>query len=117
MTDEARGTVPNTADERGTCDGTSRDDVARGQQGPWLQPAGGIPRHIPEPIITQHGNEHSRVVVEGTRTDDNTRCSLVLIHEGGDTWGLYPHGFGKFGVRLACAEAVKAARAILDSAQ
>ncbi|MCA1600371.1 MAG: hypothetical protein LC776_01565 [Acidobacteria bacterium] len=65
----------------------------------------------------QRENEHSRVVVDGKRTDDNTRCSLVVIHEVGGTWALYPHGWGKFGVRLSKAEAIKAAQAILDSAQ
>jgi len=65
----------------------------------------------------QGHNERSRMVVKGNRTDDNTRCSLVLIHEVGDTWGVYPHGFGKFGVRLAHAEAVKAAQAILGGSQ
>ncbi|MGH3931947.1 MAG: hypothetical protein ACRDTF_18455 [Pseudonocardiaceae bacterium] len=65
----------------------------------------------------QRENERGRVVVEGRRTDDNTQCTVVVIHERTDQWGLYPHGFGKFGVRLPQAEALKMAQAILASTQ
>jgi hypothetical protein len=47
-----------------------------------------------EPTVMQRQNERSLMVVDGRRIDDNTRRSLVVIHEVGDTWGLYPHGWG-----------------------
>lgn len=55
-------------------------------------------------------------MVDGKRTDNAERCTLVVVHEVGGSWAWYPHGFGKFGVRLPRAEAVKVAQAILDSA-
>ena len=71
----------------------------------------------PEPAAAQLRNERSRVGVDGTRTDDGDRCTLVVIHEVGGTWALYPHGWDTFGVRLSKSEAVKAAQAILHGAQ
>lgn len=91
--------------------------VSAGQHGPWLQPPGGTPRHIPELVISQRDNEQSRVVVKGSRTDDGSQCTVVLIQEPTGHWGIYPHGFDKFGVRLPQAEAVKAAQAMLDGAE
>ncbi|HEY2764318.1 MAG TPA: hypothetical protein VGJ13_09955 [Pseudonocardiaceae bacterium] len=46
-----------------------------------------------------------RVAVDGRRTDDNARCTLVAIREYGGTLALYPHGVGTFGVRLSRADA------------
>lgn len=65
----------------------------------------------------QRENERSRVVVDGRRTDDGDRCSLVVVHKVGGTGALYPHGAHQLGVRLSKAEAVKAAQAILDGAR
>ncbi|MGQ0777260.1 MAG: hypothetical protein ACT4NY_23075 [Pseudonocardiales bacterium] len=65
----------------------------------------------------QLDNERSRTVVEGRRTDDGDLCTLVAVHETGGTWALYPHGWGKLGVRLANAEAVRVAQAILAGAR
>ena len=70
-----------------------------------------------EPAAAQLQNERSRVIVEGKRTDDGDRCTLVVIQEVGGTWALYPHGWGKFGVRLNNGEAVTVAQAILHEAQ
>ncbi|MGH8922460.1 MAG: hypothetical protein ACRD0H_29670 [Actinomycetes bacterium] len=64
--------------------------------------------------VTTSEKEHSRLVVAGHRVDDGDRCSVVVIHERTGYWGLYPHGFTKFGVRLPRAEAVRMAQAILD---
>ncbi|MGH4016811.1 MAG: hypothetical protein ACREMZ_16625 [Gemmatimonadales bacterium] len=64
----------------------------------------------------QRQNERSRVVVDGKRTDDGSQCTLVVVQEVGGTWALYPHGWGRFGVRLNKSEAVKAAQAILNGA-
>lgn len=65
--------------------------------------------------ITKRGDEISRVSVTGRRVEDNDKCTLVVIREAGGTWALYPHGFGKFGVRLPKDEAVQVAKAILSS--
>ena len=66
-----------------------------------------------DPAIMQRENERRRVVVDGRRTDDRSRCELVVVSEVGGTWALYPHGVGKLGVRLPHAEAARIARAIL----
>ncbi|MGH4017262.1 MAG: hypothetical protein ACRDSL_25705 [Pseudonocardiaceae bacterium] len=64
----------------------------------------------------QHEIEHSRMTADGKRTDDGTTCTLLVVHEVGGCWVMYPHGWGKFGVRLPKGEAVRVARAILDGA-
>jgi len=69
-----------------------------------------------QPAITQLKDERSRTVVDGHRTDDGDQCTLVVVREVGGTWALYPHGWGRFGVRLPQAEALKVARAILAGA-
>ncbi|MGQ0779268.1 MAG: hypothetical protein ACT4NY_33450 [Pseudonocardiales bacterium] len=56
------------------------------------------------------------MVIEGTRTDDGNQCTLVAVHERTGGLALYPHGDTKLGVRLARAEALKMAQAILDDA-
>lgn len=63
------------------------------------------------PKIMQQENERSRLVVDGRRTDDHTRCELLIVHEVGGDWVLLQHGW--FGVRLHEATAVKMARSIL----
>lgn len=67
----------------------------------------------PRPTVMQRENERSRTVVVGRRTDDGTQCSLLLVHEVGGAWALYPHGARQFGVRLSQEEAAKVAQAIL----
>ena len=67
--------------------------------------------------VMQRENERSRIAVEGKRTDNAELCTLVVVHEVGGTWAWYPHGGAQLGVRLPRTEAVKVARAILDSAQ
>ncbi len=62
----------------------------------------------------QHEIEHGRMTADGKRTDDGTTCTLLVVHEVGGSWVMYPHGWGKFGVRLPKAEAVRVARALLD---
>lgn len=65
-------------------------------------------------VVMQRDNEHGRVAVEGRRTDDGDWCTLVVVHEvTGGCWALYPHGWGRFGVRLARADAIQVAEAIL----
>lgn len=66
----------------------------------------------------QRDNELGRVVVDGKRTDDGDRCTLVVVHErSGGCWVFYPHGFGKFGVRLSKQDALTVAQAVLAGAQ
>ncbi|MGH3932570.1 MAG: hypothetical protein ACRDTF_21650 [Pseudonocardiaceae bacterium] len=74
-------------------------------------------RHTPAPAVMQRNNERSRVVMDGRRTDDGDRCTLIMIHEVGDTWVFYPHGAGQFGVRLTKVDAVKVAQVVLAGAQ
>ncbi|MGH3914615.1 MAG: hypothetical protein ACRDTC_14595 [Pseudonocardiaceae bacterium] len=66
--------------------------------------------------VTHREKEHSRLVVEGIRTDVDELCSLVVVHEMGGKWSLYPHGAAQLGVRLPQAEALKVAQKILDDA-
>lgn len=69
------------------------------------------------PPVMQRRDERSRLVVNGQRTDDQQTCTLVVVHEIGDRWVLYPHGASKFGVRLDRTEAVRMARTILAETQ
>lgn len=57
------------------------------------------------PAVMQRENETGRVVVHGKRTDDGTRCTLIVVREVGGTYALYPHGDAQLGVRLATTEA------------
>lgn len=63
--------------------------------------------------VMQRENERSRLVVDGHRTDDGSRCSLVMVQEVTGTWAAYPHGVVGLGVRLSDGEAAKVARRIL----
>jgi hypothetical protein len=66
-----------------------------------------------EPAVMQRENEYNRLMIDGRRTDDASRCSLLMIHEVGGTFALYPHGRNEFGVRLTQANADALAQAIL----
>lgn len=54
----------------------------------------------------QRDNERRRVVVDGRRTDDGTRCALVVIQERSGSWALYPHGADQLGVRIPGKDAL-----------
>ena len=41
--------------------------------------------------------ERQRYTVQGRRTDDHSRCTLVVVEEIGGTLALYPHGWDKWG--------------------
>lgn len=58
-----------------------------------------------DPAIMQLENERRRVVLDGRRTDDNARCTLVVVRELNGDLAIYPHGVAKLGVRLSAAEA------------
>jgi hypothetical protein len=55
--------------------------------------------------------ERVRLVVQGRRTDDNSTCTLVVIHEDNGIWAI--HGLGNPGVRLPTADMVALVEAIL----
>ncbi|MGH3764130.1 MAG: hypothetical protein ACRDS0_14025 [Pseudonocardiaceae bacterium] len=59
--------------------------------------------------------ERARLVVPGRRTDDNSSCTLLVIHECGGTWAI--HGLGNPGVRLPTADMVALGEAILARAR
>ncbi len=65
--------------------------------------------------VTHREKEISRVVVTGRSTDDGDRCTVVVAHERSGHWAIYPHGWGKFGVRLPITEALTVAHAIIDA--
>jgi hypothetical protein len=60
----------------------------------------------------QRDNEHNRTMIAGRRTNDGTRCLLLIIHEVGGALALYPHGRDEFGVRLTWTNVDALARAI-----
>jgi hypothetical protein len=67
--------------------------------------------------VMQRENETRRVVLDGRRTDDGTRCTLVAIRQLDGTWAHYPHGADQLGVRLSKESAVTLAREILAGAE
>lgn len=64
-------------------------------------------------IVMQRENESARVVVEGRRVDDGTRCTVVAIRELNGCWVFYPHGIGALGARLGRDDAASLARKML----
>jgi hypothetical protein len=52
---------------------------------------------------------------QGRRTDDNSCCTLLVIHEADSSWAI--HGLGVPGVRLSKAEMIVLAKKILTRAQ
>lgn len=118
--------VANTARGKGGKGASGKESSNRklgdgsGNSGPEADRAQFMPiraRDVAEPAIMQREHERERIVVDGKRTDDNSRCSLIVIHEIGGTWVFYPHGDRKLGVRLAKAEAGNMAQVIADSVQ
>jgi hypothetical protein len=67
---------------------------------------------VPETLHSQR--ERGRVHAQGCRTDDNSRCTLLVIHEADSSWAI--HGLGAPGVRLSKAEMITLAEAILGRA-
>lgn len=59
--------------------------------------------------------ERARLVVKGHRTDDDSTCTLVVIHEHGGTWAM--HGLSNPGVRLSAADMIALAEEILERAR
>ena len=124
MADKARGKGSGDQQPGSKLDGSGeatpgpeRVRPGNGSGSERINPRSAKPRDGAEPVVMQRDNERGRVVVVGRRTDDNTRCALVVIHELGGTWSLYPHGVKQFGVRITKADAITMAQAILGSVQ
>ena len=73
------------------------------------------PPDQPHPVVMQLEGERHRHTVQGLRTDDHSRCTLVVVEEIGGTVALYPHGWDRWGVRIAITDAHSLARAILGN--
>ena len=52
---------------------------------------------------------------QGRRTGDDSRCTLLVIHEADSSWVI--HGLGAPGVRLSKAEMIALAEKILERAR
>jgi len=63
-------------------------------------------------VSDQVPTERARLVAKGRRTDDDSTCTLVVIHEHNGTWTI--HGLGNPGVRLSAADIAALAEAILE---
>ncbi|MDQ3764409.1 MAG: hypothetical protein M3460_23460 [Actinomycetota bacterium] len=59
--------------------------------------------------------ERGRVTAQGRRTDDNSRCTLLVIHEADGSWAI--HGLGAPGVRLSTTDMVALAESVLARAR
>lgn len=70
------------------------------------------PENYVLPVFQLRG-ERGRVVVTGLRTDDGSRCELLVVADLGGSFAFYPHGATQLGVRVEQATAVRVARAIL----
>jgi hypothetical protein len=68
---------------------------------------------VPETLHSQR--ERGRMTAQGRCTDDDSDCTLLVIHEAGGTWSI--HGLGAPGVRLRQAEMVALAEKILARAR
>jgi hypothetical protein len=67
----------------------------------------------PETVHSQR--ERGRLHAQGRRTDDNTGCTLLVIHEADGSWAI--HGLGAPGVRLTKAEMIALTEKILAGAR
>jgi hypothetical protein len=64
---------------------------------------------VPETLHSQ--SERGRLHVQGRRAEDNSCCTLLVIHEADGSWAI--HGLGAPGVRLPKAEMIALAEKIL----
>lgn len=55
--------------------------------------------------------ERGRLTAQGRRTDDNSRCTLLVIHEAENAWST--HGLGAPGVTMSAADMATLAEQIL----
>jgi hypothetical protein len=59
--------------------------------------------------------EQGRLTAQGRRTDNNSRCTLLVVHEAGGSWTI--HGLGAPGVTLSSSDMVTLAEKILARAR
>jgi hypothetical protein len=70
---------------------------------------------IDVPDTLHSHRERGRLTAQGRCTDDDSNCTLLVIHEAGGSWAI--HGLGAPGVRLSKAEMVSLAEKILAGAR
>ena len=70
---------------------------------------------IDVPDIQHQQRERGRLHTHGRRTDDGSRCTLLVIHELDGSWLL--HGLGAPGVKVSATDMVTLAEAILERAR
>lgn len=71
---------------------------------------------IPEVPETVHWQrERGRMTAQGHRTDDDSACTLLVIHETDGSWAI--HGLGAPGVRLTNDVIINVAESILKRAR
>jgi hypothetical protein len=71
---------------------------------------------IPDvPIKLYSERERGRLQAEGHRTDDDSMCTLLVIHEIDGAWAI--HGLGAPGVRLTKDVMITLAQSILKRAR
>lgn len=63
---------------------------------------------VPETLHSQ--SERGRLHAQGSRTDDRSHCTLLVIHEADGSWAI--RGLGAPGVRLSKAEMIALAETI-----
>jgi hypothetical protein len=71
--------------------------------------------HKGQPVIQvceRVPGERPRMVVQGRRTEDNSQCTVIVIHEQNGTWTI--HGLGNQGIRLPPADMSTLAKEILS---
>lgn len=61
--------------------------------------------------VTKWRTELGRVTAQGRRTDDGSRCTLLVINEADGSWSF--HGLGAPGVKLSKADATRLAQDIV----
>jgi hypothetical protein len=69
----------------------------------------------PELSVTQWRTELGRLTAQGRRTDDDSRCTLLVINEADGSWSF--HGLGAPGVKLSRADATTLAQGIVKAAK
>ncbi len=68
---------------------------------------------IPKTLHSQR--ERGRLQAPGHRIDDDSMCTLLVIHEADGSWAI--HGLGAPGVRLTKDKMVALAESILELAR
>ncbi|MGH4008238.1 MAG: hypothetical protein ACRDTH_08810 [Pseudonocardiaceae bacterium] len=68
---------------------------------------------VPKPQY--HKPERGRLTAMGRSTDDGSRSTLLIVHEGDGSWTI--HGLGAPGVTLPAADMAALAESILARAR